>query len=151
MGRCQETDFHCYLPSDILPKVDIASMGAALEVRSPFLDHRIIEFAASLPDEWKLHGRQRKYIFRHAFAGLVPDSLWDAPKKGFGVPVAQWLRERWREPARAHLFSGALTDWIDPAALQSLWQQHQSGRGDQSYLLFALLMLAIFLEHEKNR
>ncbi len=151
VGRCQETDFHCYLPSDILPKVDIASMGAALEVRSPFLDHRIIEFAASLPDEWKLHGRQRKYIFRHAFAGLVPDSLWDAPKKGFGVPVAQWLRERWREPAREHLFSGALTDWIDPAALQSLWQQHQSGRGDQSYLLFALLMLAIFLEHEKNR
>ena len=150
LGRLQETDFYGYLPSDILPKVDIASMAAGLEVRSPFLDHRIIEFAASLPDDWKLRGRERKYIFRRAYAGLVPEELWDAPKKGFGVPVAQWLRKRWQEPVRARLFGGALDGWVREPAVRTLWREHQSGR-DRSYPLFALLMLAIFLESETAR
>ena len=151
LGRSQEIDFYGYLPSDILPKVDIASMAAGLEVRSPFLDHRIIEWAASLPDEWKLCGRKRKYIFRRAYAGLVPEELWDAPKKGFGVPVAQWLRGRWEKPVRARLFGGALAGWIREPAVERLWHEHQSGQRDRSYPLFALLMLALFLESEAAR
>ncbi len=146
--QCMEIDFHTYLPGDILPKVDIASMASSLEVRNPFLDHELIEFAATLPSEFKLCGRSRKHLLKHAFADLLPQETIAVRKRGFGVPLASWLRGRWQEPALAALWDSPLPDsgWIDPKGLQTLWNEHQQGRRDHSYLLWSLLILALFMQ-----
>ncbi len=148
VAQCMEIDFHTYLPGDILPKVDIASMASSLEVRNPFLDHEVIEFAATLPPEFKLHGRSRKHLLKHAFADLLPPETVAARKRGFGIPLAAWLRGRWQEPARTALWESPLpgSGWIDPRGMQELWEEHQQGRRDHSYLLWSLLVLALFME-----
>ncbi len=142
-----ELDVHTYLLNDILPKVDISSMSASLEVRSPFLDREVIEFAAQLPLEYKLQGQNRKRILKTAFADLVPPTLANRPKKGFGVPVAIWLRGAWREQARTNLFEGRLTQdgFIRSDALQTLWNEHQQAQADHGYPLWGLLILSMFL------
>ncbi len=144
-----ELDFHTYLPNDILAKVDTASMSNSLEVRSPFLDHRVVEFAASLPLSLKLHGRQRKYLLARAFGDCLPPELPFARKKGFGVPLAAWFRGAWREPLNEHLLDGALTRKIHlfrRDRLESLIRDHESGRADHSRVLYTLLALDLFLE-----
>ena len=150
--RCSELDVFTYLPGDILPKMDTASMSCGLEVRSPFLDREVVEFAASLPMNCKLHGTERKHILKEAFADVIPLPLRKRPKRGFGVPVARWLRGEWRDRACAALFDGDLCreGFADRNVLRELWESHQSGRRDWSYLLLSLLALAIFLDNEKN-
>ncbi|WP_276739328.1 asparagine synthase (glutamine-hydrolyzing) [Victivallis vadensis] len=149
--RLAELDLHAYLANDILPKVDIASMAASLEVRSPFLDREVVEFAAKLPFDYKLHGRNRKRILKAAFADLVPPELAERPKKGFGVPVSLWLRGEWRDLAATELFEGTLVSdgFIQPKTLHTLWAAHQSGRRDHGYLLWGLLILSMFLNRNK--
>ena len=149
--RCSELDIHTYLPGDILPKVDTASMSCGLEVRSPFFDRDVVKFAASLPLEYKLCGMNRKRILKAAFADVIPRSLIDRPKRGFGVPVAQWLRSDWKKQAEERLFGEHLCrgGYIDQKELEKIWRCHCGGRGDYSYLLLNLLILTIFLENEE--
>ena len=90
----QNLDTQLYLAEDILTKVDRASMAVSLEVRAPYLDPRVAEFAASLPPRYKLHGYTSKYILKKAAKGLVPPFVWRRGKKGFGVPFAQMAEER---------------------------------------------------------
>src|SRR5690606_17281721 len=85
-------DLQTYLPNDLLTKVDIATMAVSLEARSPFLDHELIEFAASLPPSYKLKGRHTKYLLKKAAERLIPKEVIYRPKMGFGMPVAKWLR-----------------------------------------------------------
>ena len=146
--RCSELDIHTYLPGDVLTKVDIASMACALEVRSPFLDHELVEFAATLPWNFKLHGNNRKRILKAAFADLLPNELMNRRKRGFGVPLAAWLRTTWRKQAEEALFDGPLFSegFIERVPLLKIWNDHQSARSDWSYLLWTLLMLSLFLE-----
>ena len=150
--RCSELDVFTYLPGDILPKMDTASMSCGLEVRSPFLDREVVEFAASLPMNCKLHGTDRKHILKKAFADVIPAELRKRPKRGFGVPVARWLREDWHDRAQSALFDGDLCrgGFIDGSRLAELWSSHQNGQRDWSYLLLSLLALAIFLDNEKS-
>ncbi len=150
--RWLETDLHTYLPGDILPKVDIASMAVSLEVRSPFFDHELIEFAAGLPLDYKLRGMNRKRLLKAAFADCIPPEIRQGRKRGFGIPLAAWLRGRWAEPARDALFGGILIrdGWMNLAALEEIWNQHQSGERDFSYLLFNGIMLSLFLETSRN-
>ena len=145
--RLTELDLHAYLPNDILPKVDIASMAASLEVRSAFLDREVVEFAAKLPLEYKLFGSNRKRILKAAFSDLLPPELMDRPKKGFGVPISLWLRNQWRRQAEAELFESKLLseNFIDSQALHDLWAAHQSGRYDYGYLLWGVLILSMFI------
>ena len=96
----QSLDTQLYLAEDILTKVDRASMAVSLEVRAPFLDPRVAEFAASLPPHYKLHGYTSKYILKRAAKGLVPPFVWRRGKKGFGVPFAKWLKGELRPLAR---------------------------------------------------
>lgn len=147
--RCMETDLERYLPGDILPKVDIASMASGLEVRNPFLDHELVEFAASLPLDFKQCGRSRKHILKAAFADLIAPEILNVRKRGFGVPVGDWLRGGWSAPAREALFTGRLLadGWIDPARLETIWRAHGRGERDYSYLLFNLIVLALFLDN----
>ena len=147
-----EMDFHTYLPGDILPKVDIASMATSLEVRSPFLDHELIEFAASLPLKFKQCGRSRKHILKAAFADLLPQEIINGRKRGFGVPLANLSRGAWENPWRETIQNSPLfpDGWINATTFEKLWQEHQSSRRDHSYILWNILILAIFMEQNKN-
>src|SRR5258705_11273965 len=92
----QTLNTRLYLSEDILTKVDRASMAVSLEVRAPFLDPRVAEFAASLPSNYKLRGSKTKYILKRAVADQLPSFWTRRGKKGFGVPVARWLKESLR-------------------------------------------------------
>lgn len=146
--RLSEIDMHTYLPGDILTKVDIASMMYSLEVRSPFLDREVVEFAARLPLSYKLRGTKRKRILCEAFKDVLPREISGRAKKGFGVPVAAWLRRDWRSAAEQALFDGKLCngEYFRRETVESLWKEHLSGKRDYSYLLWNLLIFSLFLE-----
>src|SRR6185436_19683594 len=96
-------DVATYLPDDLLVKIDIATMAHALEARSPMVDHRFMEFAASIPSDLKLRGGRSKHIFKRAVRGLLPSTILARPKQGFGVPLERWFREPLRDLTRETL------------------------------------------------
>jgi asparagine synthase (glutamine-hydrolysing) len=143
-------DHHTYLPDDILCKVDRAAMGVSLETRVPLLDHTVVEFAAKVPMEIKNFAGQAKWPLRQVLFKYVPRELIERPKKGFGIPLAKWLR-------------GGLKDWAEellqedkikaqgffyPEIVNKLWSEHQSGKRNWSYLLWNILMFQAW--YEKN-
>jgi asparagine synthase (glutamine-hydrolysing) len=150
--RVMETDLKLYLPGDILTKVDIASMACSLEVRNPFLDYRIVEFAASLPLEYKQHGCSRKHILKEAFKDILPPEISSRAKKGFGVPVGAWFRGPWHALLREYLGRGVLTSGGLFSRDAVLWmiREHAEGIRDWSYPLWSLLMLELFLRKENQ-
>ena len=139
-------DQHRYLPGDVLWKVDAASMANALEVRSPFLDHRVVEFANALPDSLILNRRRGKLLLRQAFGPLLPRSVFTRKKHGFAVPVGQWFRG----PLREHLLdrlrnsAGFCRNYLSSAGVEQLVNQHLARHRDHTHRLFALLMLEIW-------
>lgn len=135
-------DLTQYLPDDILTKVDRASMAVSLEGRVPLLDHDVVEFAWRLPRSLKIRGRTQKWILRQVLARHVPNALFERPKTGFGVPVGKWLRGPLEVWAADLLDEARLTaDGIfDPNVVASTWRAHQSGRGNHSQRLWAVLM-----------
>ena len=148
-----ELDLKTYLPGDILVKADIASMAHALELRSPFMDTAVVEFAARLPMKYKLCGKERKKILKMAFPEFITPELSARPKRGFGVPVASWLRDTWKAPAEEKLFHSRLLSekFVNADVLKRLWDMHQSGEADYSYLLWNLIVLDLFLERIIDR
>jgi asparagine synthase (glutamine-hydrolysing) len=147
--RMMGVDTLMYLPDDILCKVDRASMSASLETRSPFLDHRVAEFAFSLPLSMKISGGKGKHILRRLLGEKVPRPLWDRPKTGFGIPLGDWLRGPLRDWADALLvqqFGGEL-GMLDGAAIRSCWQDHLAGRADRTRELWTVLMLRQWMTH----
>ncbi len=150
--RFSELDVHTYLPGDCLTKTDLASRAAGITVHAPFLDREVVEFAAKLPQEYKLRGRERKHILRAAFADILPPVLSNRAKKGFGVPVGRYLRREWHNLAMETLFDSPLTQdgFCNAKALEHIWKEHLSEQRDHSYLLWGLLNLALFLEREKS-
>lgn len=96
-------DYQTYLLDDILQKVDRATMTASLEGREPFLDHRVIEWAATLPDDFKYHNGEKKYILKEIVHDYIPKELMDRPKMGFAIPIAHWLQNDLRELVEEHL------------------------------------------------
>ncbi len=138
----QLVDFNHYLPDDILTKVDRASMACSLEVRSPLLDYRVIEYAQCLPYEFKHKAGQSKYILRQILYDYIPPSLIDRPKMGFALPLASWLRHELKDWADDLLSSTALqaTDLLAHQPIQKKWQQHLSGRRNWQYPLWNVLM-----------
>ena len=141
--RAMEVDLETYLPGDLLPKVDIATMAYSLEGRSPFLDHELMEFAATLPADMKMRGTEGKLILKKALRGRVPDEILDRPKMGFGVPLVHWFREELRDlPAERLLDRSALErGYFRRGAIETLIQEHREGTADHSWRLWALLAL----------
>ena len=141
-------DTEVVLPDEMLVKVDRASMASSLEVRLPFLDHRVVEWAWTLPMEAKVKGGQGKFIVRQALRRYLPDDLVDLPKMGFDPPLAKWLRGPLREWAEDLLTERRLNDdgWLDAATVRSAWAEHLSGARNWDYRLWAVLMFNAWLD-----
>jgi asparagine synthase (glutamine-hydrolysing) len=135
-----------YLPLDILTKVDRMSMAHSLEARSPFLDHELMEFAATIPSELKIRGRVKKYILKRALAHLLPEEILHRPKMGFGVPIDHWLRHELRELARETLLAPRCLDrgYFRRETVERLLDEHLRRKANWHYLLWTLLMLELW-------
>lgn len=148
LNRWLYVDATTYLPNDILAKVDIASMAVSLECRSPFLDHKVLEFAASLPASYKLTPRGRsKYILKEAFKEWLPPGFLERKKMGFSAPTPKWLREDLAPMMRDVLLTNpVLGEWFDRKAITHFMDEHVSGRKSYSKRLWPLLCLAVWAE-----
>ena len=143
LDRAQYADLKFWLPGDILTKVDRTSMAVSLEAREPLLDHRLIEFAAGLPEGLRLKRGQGKWLLKKTMQRYLPDEILFRQKQGFVTPIAQWFRGPLAESARGIAASSALarTGWFEPRRLGALAEDHIAGRADHSRLLWQLLML----------
>lgn len=143
LDRAQYADLKFWLPGDILTKVDRASMAVSLEAREPLLDHRLIEFAASLPEAMRVRGGTGKWLMKRTMRRYLPDDILNRPKQGFVTPIAQWFRGPLAAAARGIASSGALvrTGWFDTAAIADMAKAHITGHADHSRLLWQFLML----------
>jgi asparagine synthase (glutamine-hydrolysing) len=141
-------DIHTYLPNDLLVKVDIATMAVSLEARSPFLDHHLIEFAASLPEKFKLRGMTTKYLLKRMLKKLLPAENLDRRKMGFGVPIGHWFRGKLQPFLRETVLSEKALNrgLFRPEAVRQLVDLHTRGEQDNSHRLWTLLMLELWFE-----
>jgi asparagine synthase (glutamine-hydrolysing) len=145
LARVQYVDIKTYLADDILTKVDRASMAVSLEVRSPLLDHRLMELAARIPSHLKLRGGAGKYIFKRAVSRILPPEILARRKQGFVLPLAEWLRADLRALAESALFDSSMQDsLLNRATVERLWRQHQSGLRDYARPLWAILMFRLW-------
>lgn len=136
-----------YLPDDILVKLDRASMAVSLEARVPFLDHRVVEFAARLPVTLKVRRGQGKWILRQVLYRYLDRRLVERPKQGFAVPMAAWLRGPLRDWAEDLLARSALLEsgMLNPEPIRKAWRDHVSGQGNHHHRLWVILMLQAWL------
>ena len=146
-------DFMSYLPGDILVKVDRAAMAVSLETRVPMLDHRVIEFAWSLPLSLRVRAGTGKWLLKELLARYVPRSLTERPKTGFGIPIDSWLRGPLRDWAESLLDESRLRreGFLQPAPIRQKWLEHLSGRRNWAYWLWDVLMFQSWHEELLRR
>lgn len=145
--RASLADLQSYLPGDLLTKVDIASMAHGLEVRQPLLDHRVVEFAASLPVELKLRGRRGKRILQDTFGGMIPDQIFTRQKMGFGIPIGAWFRGELKPMVHDTVLAedARVARFFRRDAMMELVRSHEASEQNHGYRLWNLLILELWL------
>jgi asparagine synthase (glutamine-hydrolysing) len=138
-----DADVNHYLPDDLLVKMDVATMAHSLEARSPFLDHKVMEFAARLPATMKRQGGQSKFLLKAALRGTLPDAILERPKMGFGVPLGQWLRGSLKEMLLDTVLSDQALSrgYFKPSSVREMVSVHMSGSNEYQYSLWDMLLL----------
>ena len=139
------SDFEHYLPGDLLVKADLATMANSLELRSPLLDHDVIEWANSLPAKFKVTGSESKHILKDIARSLVPAEIIDRPKMGFGIPRAEWLRTGMKELVIDTLTDTTATQrgWFNPSEVKKVIDTHIAGE-DKDNIIWPMLMLELW-------
>lgn len=150
--RMMYCDAVTYLPDDILAKVDRASMAVSLETRVPFLDHRVAELAARIPLEMKIRDGCGKYILRRLLYRDVPRGLVERPKKGFGIPVGEWIKGPLRSWAEDLLDPQTMRGqgFFETDIVQRRWRDHLEGRRESTAAIWAILMFQSWLAANFN-
>jgi asparagine synthase (glutamine-hydrolysing) len=148
LSRLMQVDQKTYLPDAILHKVDRASMAVSLEVRVPLLDHRVVEYTAMIPDGLKYRRGVAKYLLKKILNQHVPKPLFERAKTGFGVPVGRWFRDELKELLLTYLSSERLKSegFFDHRLVEKKIKEHLSGRVDNTYRLWSLLMWQMWRE-----
>jgi asparagine synthase (glutamine-hydrolysing) len=143
--KMQEMDLKTYLQGDLMYKVDMASMANSLEVRSPFLDYRVVEFGLSIPAKYKIGGRENKHILREIARSFVPRNLIDRPKMGFGIPRARWLRQDLKDMVQEVLLDDRSRSrgWYRFTGVEEILENHQKGFELDS-LIWPMFMLELW-------
>ena len=146
LDRTLYADFLTYLPSDLMVKADRMTMAHSLEARSPFLDYRLVELTAAMPERLKIRGLTQKWLLRRAFGDLLPPQAARRRKRGFSLPLAGWLRSSLRPWAYDTLLDGRAANrgYFRPRAVQRLLDEHAAGRADHSGKIWALLTLELW-------
>ncbi len=152
LSQMLRSDLEWYLPGDLLVKADMATMANSLEVRSPLLDHEIIEWTAGLPPEFKIKGRQSKYLLKEIARSLVPAELIDRPKMGFAIPRADWLRTGLRTMTHELLTDSTARGrgWFVQSEVEKILAQHMSGQ-DRDGVIWPMLMLELWARNWLDR
>lgn len=149
LARLLDLNARTYLLDDLLVKMDRMSMAHGLEVRSPFLDRQLVDYAFRLPASLKVRGPRLKFLLKRAFAPELPESILRRRKQGFGIPLDQWFRSDLRSYAEAMLGPGAhIRQHMNAAAIDEVLTVHQSARRNYGHGIFALLTLELFLRRE---
>lgn len=147
LSCASNADLQTYLPCALMTKVDIASMAHSLEARQPFLDYRLVEWAAALPSSFKLKGKQGKYILKQTFFDMIPAQIWGRPKMGFGVPIGKWFKTTLRDRTYDALCASdtRINAFFRPEAIKRLIDSHMRDQENQAYRLWNLLMLELWM------
>jgi asparagine synthase (glutamine-hydrolysing) len=147
VNRLLDVDVQTYLPGDLLVKMDIASMAHSLEVRSPLLDHVLMETTAGLPGSWKVSGRTTKKVFKDALRPWLPNHILERRKWGFGVPIGTWFRGELRALPHEILLDSRTTarGWFRPDVVRRIIDEHQSSVRDNTNQIWALIQLELWL------
>jgi asparagine synthase (glutamine-hydrolysing) len=124
------------------------AMAASIEPRSPFLDHKLIEWSARVPDQYKVRGRSGKYLLKKAFAEYLPENVRKHRKQGFGIPVSAWFRGPLQDWSKELLTASgnSLDHLFDRQMMTSLLEEHRAGRVDHGKRIYALSMLALWMK-----
>lgn len=152
LSRLLRFNFSEYLPCDLLVKTDRCSMAHGLEVRSPFLDTALIEWAFRLPDSLKIREGKGKWILRRAFRDLLPEPILNRPKMGFGVPLGAWFRNQWTAPLKELLLpsEAGIRRYLDGRKIDELVQSHLNGSRDNGQALWLFLTFEIWLRQQRQ-
>lgn len=142
--KMQYIDIHTWMTGDILVKADKMTMANSLELRVPYLDHHVFEFASTIPTKYKIQGKMTKVTLRQAFADIVPPAAVNRPKRGFPVPTRVWLRGPLAKDVAALLDDPALDEFFDRSFIRKLLADHLEGRADNSRKIWTLVIFALW-------
>ena len=158
LGECDDSglstqlhgDIHINLLSDLLVKMDMATMSASLEARSPLLDHKLAEFAMTLPEGYLLGFASQKKLLRRAYEGLLPSEVIHGPKRGFEIPLSAWLMSDWKELIQDTVLSthSRISEYLDPIFVRNIYEGRALTDRNWAYICYSLLVLELWLRSE---